>query len=73
MLVFVPAVGEYVIPELVGAPDSLMIGKVLWNAFFNEGNRPQASAIAVVMVILLVIPIALFHRYENRELEGGKK
>ncbi|MDO5686028.1 MAG: ABC transporter permease subunit [Neisseria sp.] len=70
MLVFIPAVGEFVIPELVGGPENLMIGKVLWNAFFDQNNWPQASAIAVIMVILLVIPIALFHRYETRELEG---
>lgn len=70
MLVFIPAVGEFVIPELVGGPENLMIGKVLWNAFFDQNNWPQASAIAVIMVVLLVIPIALFHRYEARELEG---
>ncbi len=69
MLVFIPAVGEYVIPELVGGPENLMIGKVLWNAFFDQNNWPLASAIAVIMVILLILPISLFHRYENRELE----
>lgn len=73
MLVFVPAVGEYVIPELVGGSENLMIGKVLWQAFFDQNNWPLASAVAVVMVILLVIPIVLFHRYENRELEEGAK
>ncbi|UOO81325.1 ABC transporter permease subunit [Uruburuella testudinis] len=71
MLVFVPAVGEFVIPELVGGPENLMIGKVLWQAFFDQNNWPLASAVAVVMVALLVIPIALFHRYENREIEEG--
>ncbi|MDF7676365.1 ABC transporter permease subunit [Neisseriaceae bacterium ESL0693] len=70
MLVFIPAVGEFVIPELVGGPENLMIGKVLWQAFFDQNNWPLASAIAVIMVLLLVIPIALFHRYETRELEG---
>ncbi|MBF0804206.1 MULTISPECIES: ABC transporter permease subunit [unclassified Neisseria] len=73
MLVFVPAVGEYVIPELVGGSENLMIGKVLWQAFFDQNNWPLASAVAVVMVMLLVIPIVLFHRYENRELEEGAK
>lgn len=73
MLVFVPAVGEYVIPELVGGSENLMIGKVLWQAFFDQNNWPLASAVAVVMVILLVIPIVLFHRYENREIEEGAK
>ena len=70
MLVFIPAVGEFVIPELVGGPENLMIGKVLWQAFFDQNNWPLASAVAVVMVILLVFPIALFHRYETREIEG---
>ncbi|MGL4386172.1 MAG: ABC transporter permease subunit [Snodgrassella alvi] len=71
MLVFIPAVGEFVIPELVGGPENLMIGKVLWQAFFDQNNWPLASAVAVIMVMLLVIPIALFHRYENREIEEG--
>ena len=66
MLVFVPAVGEFVIPELVGGSENLMIGKVLWQAFFDQNNWPLASAVAVVMVALLVVPIALFQHYENR-------
>ena len=73
MLVFVPAVGEFVIPELVGGSENLMIGKVLWQAFFDQNNWPLASAVAVVMVALLVVPIALFQHYENRELEEGSK
>ncbi|WP_066567749.1 ABC transporter permease subunit [Snodgrassella sp. CFCC 13594] len=71
MLVFIPAVGEFVIPELVGGPENLMIGKVLWQAFFDQNNWPLASAVAVIMVLLLVIPIAFFHRYENREIGGS--
>lgn len=70
MLVFIPAVGEFVIPELVGGSENLMIGKMLWMAFFDENNWPKASSIAVTMVLLLVVPIALFHRYETREIEG---
>ena len=70
MLVFIPSVGEYVIPELVGGPENLMIGKVLWQAFFDQNNWPLASAVAVIMVLLLVVPIAIFHRYESREIEG---
>lgn len=73
MLVFIPAVGEYVIPELVGGPGNYMIGKALWDAFFKNNNWPLASAVAVIMVILLVVPMALFHRYETREIEGGTK
>lgn len=70
MMVFIPSVGEFVVPELVAGPDNLMIGKVLWQAFFDQNNWPLASALAVVMVVLLVVPIALFHRYEARELTG---
>ena len=66
-------VGEFVIPELVGGSENLMIGKVLWQAFFDQNNWPLASAVAVVMVALLVVPIALFQHYENRELEEGSK
>lgn len=73
MLVFIPAVGEYVIPELVGGTDNLMIGKVLWNVFFNDNDWPRASAMAVVMVLLLVVPMVLFQRYEERGLEKGKE
>lgn len=74
MLVFIPSVGEYVVPELVGGPENLMIGKVLWNAFFDQNNWPQAAAVAVVMVALLVIPIIFFHRHENRQLlQEGKR
>ncbi|GEK48357.1 ABC transporter permease subunit [Halomonas pacifica] len=69
MLVFIPAVGEYVIPELLGGPDTLMIGKVLWEEFFNNRDWPVASALAMVMLGLLLIPIALFHRYQSRELK----
>ncbi|MFY0990858.1 ABC transporter permease subunit [Halomonas sp. C05BenzN] len=69
MLVFIPAVGEYVIPELLGGPNTLMIGKVLWEEFFHNRDWPVASALAMVMLALLVIPIALFHRYQSRELE----
>ena len=73
MLVFVPAVGEFVIPDLVGGSDNLMIGKVLWMTFFEQNNWPLASALAVVMVLLLVFPITLYHRYETRQLEEGGK
>ena len=50
-----------------------MIGKVLWQAFFDQNNWPLASAVAVVMVILLVIPIALYQHYDNRQIEEGSK
>ncbi|MGI9273515.1 MAG: ABC transporter permease subunit [Endozoicomonas sp.] len=70
MLVFIPAVGEFVIPELLGGPETLMIGKVLWTEFFNNRDWPIASALALVMLALLLIPIALFHHYQSKELEA---
>ncbi|NRA41078.1 MAG: ABC transporter permease subunit [Pseudomonadales bacterium] len=69
MLVFIPSVGEFVIPELLGGPDTLMIGKLLWNEFFNARNWPGASAVAVVMLLLLILPITLFQRYQAKEFE----
>jgi putrescine transport system permease protein len=72
MLVFIPAVGEFVIPELLGGSDTLMIGKSLWSEFFNARNWPMASAVAVVMLLLLIVPIMLFHHYQARDLEGGQ-
>lgn len=69
MLVFIPAVGEFVIPELLGGPDTLMIGKVLWEEFFNNRDWPVASSLAIVMLVLLLIPIILFHRFQAREME----
>ena len=59
MLVFVPAIGEFVIPELLGGPDTLMIGRVLWNEFFSNRDWPVASAVAMAMLVALVIPIML--------------
>jgi putrescine transport system permease protein len=70
MLVFIPAVGEFVIPELLGGAGTLMIGKVLWQEFFNNRDWPVASAVAIVMLLLLTIPIMLFHHYQARELEA---
>ncbi|HEX7035652.1 MAG TPA: ABC transporter permease subunit [Pseudomonadales bacterium] len=59
LLVFIPAVGEFVIPELLGGPDSIMIGRVLWNEFFANRDWPLASAVAIVMLLILVVPIAV--------------
>lgn len=63
LLVFIPAVGEFVIPELLGGPDTLMIGKVLWDEFFENRDWPVASALAVAMLLLLVVPLAWLRRY----------
>lgn len=67
MLVFIPTVGEYVIPVLLGGPDTLMIGPVLWNEFFQNVDWPVASTVAIAMLILLVVPIAIFQHYQSRE------
>ena len=60
MLVFIPAVGEYVIPELLGGTNTYMIGRVMWDQYFTNSNWPMAAAIAVVMLMILLIPLVLF-------------
>ncbi|MGH8782727.1 ABC transporter permease subunit [Paraburkholderia sp.] len=72
LLVFIPAVGEYVIPELLGGADTLMIGRVMWDEFFNDMDWPMASAVTVAMVLLLLVPMAVFQYYQVKELEGAK-
>jgi putrescine transport system permease protein len=72
LLVFIPAVGEYVIPELLGGADTLMIGRVMWDEFFNNMDWPMASAVTVAMVLLLLVPMAVFQYYQVKELEGAK-
>ena len=67
-LVFIPAVGEFIIPDLLGGPDTLMIGKVLWQEFFVNRDWPVASAIAVVMLTFLLVPIYFYRRVEMKRL-----
>ncbi len=69
MLVFIPAVGEYVIPELLGGPSSLMIGRVLVNEFFSNRDWPTASAVAVAILLALVVPLMIYQKYQDKELE----
>ena len=64
MLVFIPCVGEFVIPELLGGPQTLMIGRVLWDEFFSNNDWPMASTVAVVMVLLILVPLAVFSKYQ---------
>ena len=71
LLVFIPAVGEYVIPSLLGRTDQLMIGRVLSDEFFANRDWPVASAVAVLMLLLLVVPIVYFQRVQRRELEAS--
>jgi putrescine transport system permease protein len=72
LLVFIPAVGEYVIPTLLGRPDQLMIGRVLSDEFFENRDWPVASAVAILILLLLIVPILLFQRVERRQLEAGR-
>jgi putrescine transport system permease protein len=73
LLVFIPAVGEFVIPSLLGRTDQLMIGTVLSAQFFSARNWPVASAVAIVLLLMLLLPILLFQRYQRRELEAAKR
>lgn len=70
-LVFIPVTGEFVIPDLLGGSETLMIGKTLWSEFFSNRDWPLASAVAVVLLLVLVIPIVLFQRQEMRRAEAG--
>ena len=72
LLVFIPAVGEFVIPDLLGGSDTLMIGKTLWSEFFNNRDWPVSSAVAVVLLIVLILPIVLFQRMQQNQAEAGR-
>ncbi len=72
MLVFIPCVGEFVIPELLGGPQTLMIGRVLWDEFFSNNDWPMASSVAVVMVLLIIVPLAIFNKYQAEATEARK-
>ena len=65
MLVFIPALGEFVIPSLLGGPENLMIGRVVWDEMFTANNWPRASALAVVMIGAIVVPLALYYRHRG--------
>ncbi len=70
LLCFIPIVGEFVIPDLLGGSQTLMIGQTLWTEFFSNRDWPVASAIAVVLLALLLIPIVVYQRLQTRQLEG---
>lgn len=72
MLVFIPCVGEFVIPELLGGPQTLMIGRVLWDEFFSNNDWPMASAVAVVVVLLILVPLALFNKAQADAQEARR-
>ncbi|HZV92570.1 MAG TPA: ABC transporter permease subunit [Caldimonas sp.] len=65
MLVFIPCVGEYVIPELLGGPATQMIGRTLWDEFFSNNDWPMACTVAVAMILFVIVPIAIFSRYQS--------
>ena len=69
MLVFIPCVGEYVTPELLGGPQTLMIGRVIWDENFSNNDPPVASTVAVILVLLIVLPLALFNKYQAEQQE----
>jgi putrescine transport system permease protein len=70
-LVFIPALGEFVIPELLGAPDNLMIGRIIWIEFFNNRDWPISATLAVVMLLIFIVPIMLLQRRQLRRQEGA--
>jgi putrescine transport system permease protein len=71
MLVFIPVMGEFVIPDLLGGPDTLMLGKLMWTEFFSNKDWPLASALAAVLLVVLIIPFMLLRHYEQRNLESS--
>lgn len=73
MLVFIPAVGEYVVPEMLGGANTLMMGRVMWNEFFNNADWPMAAAVTCVMVLLLIVPLIFFQYSQIKHLRTDKK
>ena len=69
MLVFIPSLGEFVIPSLLGGPENIMIGRVVWDEMFTSNNWPRASALAVVMIALIVLPLAVYYHYTGERAE----
>jgi putrescine transport system permease protein len=72
MLVFIPCVGEFVIPELLGGPETLMTGSVVWSEFFSNNDWPLASSLAVTMILLILVPLAIFSKYQAEAQEARK-
>jgi len=73
MLVFIPTVGEYVIPEMLGGANTLMMGRIMWTEFFNNSDWPMAAAVTCVMVLLLIVPLVLFQYSQVRHLQSQKE
>jgi putrescine transport system permease protein len=71
LLVFIPAMGEYVIPYLLGGPESMMIGRVLFDEFYFNRDWPLASAVAIMLLLILVVPIVFLQKSQARDAESG--
>ncbi len=71
-LVFIPAVGEFVIPDLLGGSEALMIGKTLWGEFFSNRDWPVSSAVAILLLLILIVPIVLFQKMQERTMEANR-
>jgi putrescine transport system permease protein len=71
LLCFIPAVGEFVIPDLLGGSETLMIGRQLWSDFFSNRDWPLASAVAILLLVILVVPIVVYRDVEARRMEAG--
>ena len=72
MLVFIPALGEFVIPSLLGGPENIMIGRVVWDEMFTSNNWPRASALAVVMILFIIVPLAVYYHHTGDRTQGAK-
>ncbi|HYI89789.1 MAG TPA: ABC transporter permease subunit, partial [Beijerinckiaceae bacterium] len=72
LLCFIPIVGEFVVPDLLGGSETLMIGRTLWSEFFSNRDWPLASAVAVVLLVILVIPIVIYRDVEARRIEARR-
>ncbi|MFN4209336.1 MAG: ABC transporter permease subunit, partial [Devosia sp.] len=72
MLVFIPAIGEFVIPSLLGGPSTLMIGRVLWDEFFANTNWPRAAAVAIAMLVAVVVPVMLLQKAQDAVQDSGR-
>lgn len=72
MLVFIPALGEFVIPSLLGGPENIMIGRVVWDEMFTSNNWPRASALAVVMILFIIVPLAIYYHHTGDRTQGAK-
>ena len=70
-LVFIPALGEFIIPSLLGGAENVMIGRVVWDEMFGANNWPRAAALAVMMIVLILLPLSLYYRYSSKEADAG--